>query len=290
MRIWITGGAGFLGKRLAQAFSNSEWETVSLSRRESADANQTYALNLATDTLQLKVLAASLTPDVVIHCASKQPGVGTFSEFVESNVLTTANLIDNLRSAPPRQIIFTSTLSVYSQTNNLPVKEDYPTAVANPYGATKRWAEQLLETFPQSQVTVLRLPSMYGAGSADSFVDGLTRLAQRNEPIELFSRGTVIRDALHVKDVIKAIDRCVREPSKDRFSIMNLGCGRPIRSREYAEVIVDTLQSTSPIVQSDRPASQFDCYADIKLARREIGFVPTELKESIRNYTDELRS
>src|SRR5689334_24570542 len=78
-----------------------------------------------------------------------------------------------------------------------------------PYGATKRWGEQLLETFQRySRIVVLRLPSLYGTGQADSFIDGLARTAQRNEPIELLSRGDLIFDALHVDDVVRAIESC----------------------------------------------------------------------------------
>jgi nucleoside-diphosphate-sugar epimerase len=291
MKIWITGGAGFLGKRLATELARDNHEIISLSRRASSAANESVTIDLATEKQRLNSVADQHgAPDVVIHCASRQPGRYTFPEFVRGNVLTTVNLLDALKSSPPKQIIYTSTLSVYPQSNQLPFTETHPPSSALPYAATKRWAEQLVETFAESQVTVLRLPSLYGAGQGDSFIDGLAQLAQRNEDLELFSRGAVIRDALHVSDIISAIQACIAKPPTEEFCLMNLGTGRAISTLEYAEALVEALESQSKIVLSDREALQFDCYADIHLARQVIGFQPTELRESLRRYADELRT
>src|SRR6185295_20317255 len=112
-----------------------------------------------------------------------------------------------------------------------------------PYGATKRWGEQLLETFQRySRIVVLRLPSLYGAGQADSFIDGLARTAQLGDAIELFSRGALVRDALHVSDVVRAIDNCTAQPPANAFSILNLGCGQRVKTIEWAQALVDALE------------------------------------------------
>ena len=134
------------------------------------------------------------------------------------------------------------------------------------------------------------MPSLYGAGQADSFIDGLARTALRGEPLELFSRGELIRDALHVSDVVKAIAACVRQPTKRGYVVMNLGCGRAIRAIEYAQALVSALGSTSEVVPIDREASQENLYADIEHARQLIGFDPMSLDESMSVYANELRA
>jgi nucleoside-diphosphate-sugar epimerase len=230
-------------------------------------------------------------PDVVIHAASKQPGHGDLSEFVDANVRSTSNLMEGLAQQPPRLIVYTSTLSVYGRPALLPVHESSPAGGSLSYGATKRWAEQLLETFQRySRIVVLRLPSLYGAGQEDSFIDGLARSAQRGDPIELFSRGELVRDALHVSDVVKAIDSSIARPPSTMFSILNLGCGEPIKTNEYARELVNALGSNSDIIPVDRAASQFDLYADITAARQQIAFAPLSLAESMKVYADELRT
>jgi len=290
MKIWITGGAGFLGRRLTLSLKRSGNHVVSLSRRKAIEADESIAIDLAQEKEKLNSLARENRPEVVIHAASRQPGRYTFPEFVKGNILPTVNLLEALKSSPPKQIIYTSTLSVYAQSNKLPFTEDHPASSSLAYAATKRWAEQLLETFKAAQVTVLRLPSLYGKGQGDSFIDGLAQLAMRGEDLELFSRGAVIREALHVSDVIRAIQTCIDKPPTEQFCLMNLGTGRSISTAEYAEALVEALESKSRVVLSDRAALQFDCYADIQRARDMIGFQPTELKESLQRYADELRA
>jgi nucleoside-diphosphate-sugar epimerase len=258
------------------------------------------AIDLAADDAPEKLselIRNTEFPDAVVHAASRQPGSGTVSDFIRSNVQSTANLLEALKQLeafkqkPPPRIIYTSTQSVYSRPPSLPVKETDPVGGALPYGATKRWAEQLMESIQGScQVVILRLPSLYGVGQGDSFVDGLAKLAVRGEPLELFSRGDLIRDALHVNDSIAAITSCLKRSLGKSFTVMNLGCGRAIRTYQYAHALVRALESKSEIVRIDRPASQFDLYAEIELARRCIGFEPMTLEQSMKVYANELRT
>lgn len=295
MRIWVTGSAGFLGNRLAARLSSAGHEVVGLSRRASRFGGPAIEIDLGATGARDRLCALSREmgpPEAVVHAASRQPGEkGLLADYVRSNVLATANLLDALRETPARQLIYTSTLSVYGRPQANPVRETEPARGPLPYAATKRWSEQLVETLQdQSQVVVLRLPSMYGAGQVDSFVDGLARTALGDEPIELFGRGELVRDCLYVEDVVRAIVSCLERPPSPRFSCMNLGCGRAIRTREYAEALVAALGSRSEIVAVDRPVSQFDLHADIEEARRLIGFRPSELEHSMREYADELRA
>jgi len=293
LNIWITGCSGFLGTRLAKHLV-AQHHVTGLSRRDCAAASRSVSIDLTNTESPRQIEKLSLeigAPEVVIHAASKQPGPGDLADFVDANVHSTSNLIEGLTQQPPRLIVYTSTLSVYGRPAVIPVDESGPAGGTLPYGATKRWAEQLLETFQRySRIVVLRLPSLYGAGQADSFIDGLARTARRNEPIELFSRGELVRDALHVSDVVRAIDNCIAQPPHPAFSIMNLGCGERITTSEYARALVDALDSKSAIIPVDREASQFDLYADISAARQQIAFTPMPLAESMKVYADELRA
>ncbi|HET6974470.1 MAG TPA: NAD(P)-dependent oxidoreductase [Pyrinomonadaceae bacterium] len=291
LNVWITGCSGFLGTRLAMHLVAEHIPVTSLSRRKSSAATRSVEIDLAQRDAprQIEKLATETAPDIVIHAASKQPTGGELADFVDANVHSSSNLIEGLTQKPPRLIIYTSTHSVYGKQSILPVDESCPAGGYLPYGATKRWGEQMLETFQRySKIVVLRLPSLYGAGQEDSFIDGLARLAQRDEPIELFSRGLLIRDALHVSDVVKAIDNCIARPPSAAFSIMNLGCGQSIKTIEWANALLSVLPSDSEIVPVDREAKYFDLYADITVAQERIGFAPTSLADSMKVYADEL--
>src|SRR6476660_6343895 len=127
MKIWITGGAGFLGRRLTAELVQEGHQILSLSRRASAIANESVSIDMAREKERLNSLVGKYgQPDIVIHSAARQPGRYTLPEFVKGNILPTVNLMEAMIPRPPRQIIYTSTLSVYSQSNKLPFTEDHP--------------------------------------------------------------------------------------------------------------------------------------------------------------------
>lgn len=294
MNIWITGCNGFLGTRLAKHFTGKQEHVTGLSRQTCADVSNSVSIDLtkveSPRTIE-KLSAETGAPDVVIHTESKQHGPGELVDFVNANVQATSNLIEGLTQQPPRLIIYTSTHSVYGRPAVIPVEESSPAGGNLPYGATKRWGEQLLETFHRySRIVVLRLPALFGKGEESSFIAQLARLAQQGEPIELLSRGELVRDALHVNDVIKAIDNCIAHPPSDTFLILNLGCGQRTKTIEYARALVDALASNSDIIPVDQAAPEFDLYADISAARQQIAFTPMSLAGSIKLYANELQT
>jgi nucleoside-diphosphate-sugar epimerase len=295
MNIWITGSAGFLGNRLAFAFNSAGHRVLGLSRRPSPSADTAVTIDLADRDASRKLRALTEDwgqPEAVIHAACLKPGNHSLSEYVASNVSATATLLDALEDNPPRQLIFVSTMSVLALPS---LKLDGSTGSTRndiPYLVTKRCSEQLVEGYRfRSQVIVLRLPSLYGAGQTDSFIDGLARLAQSNEPIELFGRGETVRDVLHVDDAVKAVLSSVQAPPQAAFSCFNLGCGQRTTSLEYAEALVAALASKSAIVPVDKPSpQQVGIQANITEASKLIGFNPMPLSTSMERYANELRT
>jgi UDP-glucose 4-epimerase len=274
---------------LAQHLVANQHDVTALAREDCAAASQSVTIDLTAQDAP-RVIEKLTPPEVVIHASSKEPGPGDLLDFVNANVHATSNLIEGLTQQPPRLIIYISTLSVYGRPSVIPVDETGPAGGTLPYGATKRWAEQLLETFQRySRIIVLRLPSLYGADQQEGFIHDLARTAQRDEPIDLPARGELVRDALHISDVLRAVDNCISQPPAGSFTIFNLGCGKRITTVEYARAIVEALGSKSDITPVDRVTSDFDFYADISAAREQIAFAPMSLAESMKVYADELR-
>ena len=290
MKIWVTGCAGFLGSRLVARLAAADHCVVGFSRTPAPDLGTAVVVDLASDRAYealLAVIDGLGVPDVVIHAAARQPGSNRLAEYVNANVVTTANLLDALSVCRPRQLIYTSTTSVYGVPLDNPVCERAPTSPHSPYAATKLAAEHLCSQFEGSTV-ILRLPSLYGAGQCDSLIDGLARFAIRGEVIELYGNGDRIRDALHVDDVV--ILGVLDDPPGAGFSCFNLGPGRAISTFEYADALVVALKSRSLLLRVERPSTTgFDLYVDIAKARREIGFSPSPLSQSMKRYADELQ-
>lgn len=289
MMVWVTGAGGFLGRNLCHALVRGGHIVVELSRN-----SKEFPIDLAEpNTLALleKFSKNAGQPDVVIHLASRQPGTYQYVDFVKSNVMTTANLLNFVAKTPPKLFIYTSTISVYARPPCNPVDENGMTRACSPYTATKLAAENLIAGLNDlsCRFVTFRLPSLYGIGQSDSFIDGLAKQIRRGHDVELFDQGKRIRDVLPVNDVVTAILNCLNFESGYSHVIYNLGCGESVTANEFAEKLVHLLGSSSRIILGNRTNNNsFDIYLDIEQARREIKFMPTPWGEALERYVHEL--
>lgn len=289
MRIWVTGAAGFLGRRLVAALAG-EHEVIGLSRRPSEGAARSVEIDLASDAAA-PALAALPAPEVVVHAACRLPGATDLADYVSGNVLTTARLLDALRESPPRRLVFTSTLSVYGRPVPQPVAPEEHPEPTHPYSISKRAAEQLVEAAAIRERIVVRLPSLYGSGQEDSFVHGLARTALAGEPIEVFAGGRTIRDALHGDEAVDVVVRAIEASLDEGFTCVHAGVGAPVTTAEWAAALVAALGGAGDVVPVERASTQaFDLYADISAAQRQLAFEPRGLDAALRSYANELRA
>jgi nucleoside-diphosphate-sugar epimerase len=283
--IWITGAAGFLGSSLVPVLAERGLRAIPIPR-------QRIDLAASEAPLQLcELLAAEGAPPAVVHLASRQPGAGSLADFVRSNVLATAQLLDALAGTDTR-FIFASTLSVHARPESEPraVSPASPVAATNAYSATKLAAENLIHVQRRSApALVLRFPSLYGIAQRDSFIDGLARQLRSGEAVELFGRGENYRDALPVEDAVAALLLALERPLPPGVTTLTLGNGAPVTSADYAAELARLLGSTSTITRADRPVAPFlDLYADLAAARSVLGFEPTPWREALERYVHEL--
>ncbi len=235
--------------------------------------------------------ARSGAADVVVHAACCKPGQGGTEDYVRGNVLTATYLAAALEKCPPRRLICISTLSVYGEPESNPVAETAVSRCTHPYPTTKLAGEMALGVLRENvQITVLRLPSLFGRGQADSFVDGLAKLALSDRRIELFGEGKQARDALHVEEAVGAIKACVDHPPREQYTVLNLGRGERIEAGRYARLLVELTGSKSEIVPSPARSNQpYDLFADIARARQMIDFHPASLPSCLAGYIHEIR-
>ena len=300
LNIWITGGAGFLGSRLCRTFAGQGHSVLSLDLRAPTDGQRGEIVDLSDEAAperlgRLKEQHGG--PDVIVHVAATTFARGaktppTAGGYAKANVLATARLCDAVEVLAPTRLIYTSTLSVYEEQIPIPVSERQAPCPTSVYTITKLASEQLLWNGPrQPKVVILRLPSLFGHGQADSFIDGLIRQARSGRAIELYSRGRTVRDTLHVDDVIGAIGACLDCGLDERRLLLHLGCGERLATIDYARLIVQAFSSQSALVPVDTPSPQsLDLFADISLARQRIGFSPMPMERALLHYAEELRA
>jgi UDP-glucose 4-epimerase len=241
MKVLLTGGAGFIGSHVADAFLRAGHEVVVLDNlssgnRENLPAQaRLYLLDLGARELG-EVFAAE-RPDVVDHHAAQISVTASARDpqaDARTNVLGMLNLLEACRRFPVKKFIFASTGgAIYGDTDQLPTPEDHPPLPLSPYGIHKWLGEQYLRYYAHQHglsYTVLRYANVYGprqnpGGEAGVVSIFLTRLAA-GEQVTLFAypgeEDGMLRDYVYVEDVARAN---LEAAGKAAGETINIGTG-----------------------------------------------------------------
>ncbi|HNB80315.1 MAG TPA: UDP-glucose 4-epimerase GalE [Rhodocyclaceae bacterium] len=311
MAILVTGGAGYIGSHtcveLLQAgeqvivldnFSNSSPEAV---RRVGAIAGRA-PLCVEGDIRDAACLARLFSDhdiEAVIHFAGlKAVGESVAKPllYYDNNVVGTIRLLEAMRAAGVRNLVFSSSATVYGDPQRLPLTEDHPLSATNPYGQSKLMIEEILRDVARSEpgwrIGLLRYFNPVGAhasgtigedpqGIPNNLMPFVAQVAVgAREKLSVFGGdyptpdGTGVRDYIHVVDLaighLRALDR-IR--AHEGLFAVNLGTGigysvldmvrafEAASGRKVAYRIVDR-----------RPGDIASCYADPSLARALLGW------------------
>lgn len=233
---WVTGAAGFLGKHVAQAYSEAGWEVHGLGYSSWIEETpETWGLTSWTNTQittdALNRLVLNNTPDVVIHCAggssvalSNSDPANDFQRTVES----VATLLEFIRiKIPEAKVIYPSSAAVYGSAGSDALTEKTVLAPCSPYGVHKRMSEQLLDSYSQFfslDTVAVRFFSLYGAGLQKQLLwDANNKLY--NNSFSFGGTGQETRDFLHVTDAAKLLLHLADIPKMDRCLVLNGGRG-----------------------------------------------------------------
>jgi UDP-glucose 4-epimerase len=229
VRILVTGGAGFIGSHVAEAYRDAGHRVAVVDAILGEDRTpQGCALHrVDIRSPQLADVFAEERPDVVSHHAAQANVRRSLADPVgdaDTNVLGTLRVLEQAVRHRVKQVIFSSTAgALYGEPTVLPVAEDHPILPTSPYGLHKYLGEQYLAYFRRVHgvnTTVLRYGNVYGPRQDPSTEAGVIAifaaafLAGRRPSI--FGDGTQVRDYVYVGDVadanLRALGREVSEP------------------------------------------------------------------------------
>ncbi|MCK4871161.1 MAG: GDP-mannose 4,6-dehydratase [Phycisphaerales bacterium] len=297
-RVLITGGAGFIGSHLAEAFlrrgdavaildSFSDLYDPRIKRRNASDVCTAGGELFEADFCDQAAVAAVLDrfhPDVIIHlgaCAGVIPSVRDPVLYATTNVVGTTVMLDAAVRAGVKRFILASSSSVYGNNRKVPFAEDDPVEEPiSPYAATKRSCELLAHAFSHLHdlpVTALRFFTVFGPRQRpDLAIHLFMRKIARGEPITMYGDGSTSRDYTFIDDIIRgvlaALDDCGRHGA---FRVYNLGGNQPVRLDDLIAAIETTLDREAAIVREPQRAGDVDrTYADLTRSRAELGFEP----------------
>lgn len=311
MKILVTGGAGYIASHTDLELLNAGYEVVAVDNLSNSCMESIRRVeNLAgrkinfyeadiLDKEALRQIFARESIDAVIHFAGLK-AVGESCrvplQYFRNNISGTITLLEVMQEAGVKKLVFSSSATVYGDPETVPVTEDFPLSVTNPYGRTKLMIEDMLRDLYASEdtwnIAILRYFNPIGAhesgeigedpaGIPNNLVPYVAKVAAGIlDKIQVFGNdydtpdGTGIRDYIHVADLalghVKAIEKLNENPGLVTY---NLGTGVGYSVFDIIHNYEKACGRELPYVIRDRrPGDIAKTYADPSKAFREMGW------------------
>lgn len=303
-RIFVTGGAGYIGSHVVKAlgaagFRVCSYDNLSTGNRWAILAGELVEGDLA-DRERLRQALADFAPDAVMHFAASievAESVRDPLKYYANNTRNALTLFQTVRELGIGRLIFSSTAAVYGMPEQLPVTEETPLAPINPYGASKMMSERFLadlaaadEAFRYTALRYFNVAGAAAAGEIGQFYRNPTHLITRAlktalgvfPRLEIFGTdyptpdGTCIRDYIHVEDLAAAHLAALEDLlAGGRGGIFNCGYGHGYSVREVVDAAREVTGRDFPVVCSPRREGDPPALvADSSRIRRELGWQP----------------
>lgn len=298
MKVLVTGGAGFIGSHVSRMLLDAGHlvvvlDNLSTGRKNLIDSRASFILGDINDKQKTKEALRGV--DAVIHMAGLivvPQSVKDPIKYCQNNVLGTISLLESMRDAGVKKIVFSSSATVYGTPAKLPIKEDAQIQPGNPYGASKAAVEAFLQSYYSVfnfDVTILRYFNPYGPGELHDpethAIPSFITAALSKKPIPLYWKGEQIRDFIYIEDLAQAhIDVL----SLSNFNIFNLGVERGIVVKDVLGEIFRILGYEVPIKDLGKRAGDVHAnYASSEKLKKAVGWkAKISLKEGLKRTID----
>lgn len=309
--ILVTGGAGYIGTHTCLQLFKAGYELVVLDnfansspealRRVEQLSGRSVALveGDLNDRELLDRLFSEHDIYAVIHFAGLKAvgeSVAQPLRYYQNNVAGTLTLCQAMQAAGVKNMVFSSSATVYGEPASVPIREDFPTSATNPYGRSKLMIEEMLGDLyiadNEWNIALLRYFNPVGAHASgllgedprdipNNLMPYISQVAVgRREHLSVFGSdyathdGTGVRDYIHVVDLaaghVKALEWLGKKPGLKAF---NLGTGVGYSVLDMLQAFEKTSGKPVPYKLVDRrPGDVAICYADASLAERELGW------------------
>ncbi len=296
MKVLVTGVAGFIGMHCAQRLLERGDEVVGIDNFSPYYSVQLKKDRLArlkhagfsfeqadiADASSLASIFQKARPDAVLNLAA-QAGVRYSIEhpedYIQTNVVGFANLLECCRRHPPRHLVFASSSSVYGANPHLPWSEshnvDHPVSL---YAATKKSNELMAHAYSHLHglhATGLRYFTVYGPwGRPDMSAMLFAQAITQGKPIQVFNHGDMQRDFTYIDDIAEGTIRVLDQPAP--YAIYNIGNHQPVALLDYIAALERALGQEARLeMKPMQPGDVKATYADTTALRKAVGFAPS---------------
>lgn len=307
MKLLVTGGAGYIGSIVAQRLLADGHEVVVLDSLERGhrDAVPAGARLVEVDLRDAGAVRDAVAEgfDAVLHFAAYAlvaESVASPERYWRNNVLGSLNLLDAMRAADVRRLVFSSTCAVYGEPEVVPIDERTPTNPVNAYGDSKLAVDRMIGDECRAHglgAVSLRYFNVAGASGElgedhepeTHLIPNVLRAAQGLQPhVKIFGTdyptpdGTAIRDYVHVEDLAHAHVLALEATRPGEHRIFNLGSGDGYSVREVVAAVRAVTGRDVPVVEADRrPGDPPKLVAANGKIRAELGWAPQRTLETM---------
>lgn len=310
MKILVTGGAGYIGSHtciellkaghevvILDNLCNAKEKAVKRTEQIAGTKIPFYKADLL-DIVATREVFEKEKPHAVIHFAGlKAVGESVIKplEYYNNNLCSTLNLLTVMRENGVKNLVFSSSATVYGVPKSVPIKEDFPLSTTNPYGTTKLMIERILTDFQAANndfsIVLLRYFNPIGAhesgligedpnGIPNNLVPYIARVAiGKLEKIHVYGNdyptpdGTGVRDYIHVVDLAVGHVKALAKADNPGLFIYNLGTGIGYSVLDVIHAYEKACGKELPYeINARRPGDIAQCYADAGKAFEELGF------------------
>lgn len=311
MAVLVTGGAGYIGSHTCVQLLEAGYDIVVLDNLSNSKIEAVNRISRITgksfEFIKGDILDEKLLDDVfnshcidsVLHFAGLKAvgeSVALPLRYYHNNISGSIMLFEAMKKHNVKNIVFSSSATVYGMTEKMPISEDAELGAVNPYGRTKYMIEEILRDIYASDnswnIILLRYFNPVGAhesgligedpnGIPNNLMPYISQVAVgKLKELNIFGNdyatpdGTGVRDYIHVVDLaaghLKAIEKLADKPGAVAY---NLGTGKGTSVLEMVEAFSRATGKEIPYrITARRPGDIAECYADPSKAEREMGW------------------
>ena len=282
--VLISGASGFIGTHLNSALRKSKTvNSIALYREDNNLINGKISVEDKIDSV-IHLAGLSFIPD-----ALKNP-----HKMYHDNYLLTLNMLEFCRKKGIEEFIFMSSY-VYGKPEYLPINEDHPTNIENPYGRSKLICEEICKAYSKDhgiKVIILRPFNIFGQHQDKRFlIPTIIKQIKENSDLIVLEDLQPKRDYLYVKDLVALLELIINKEKKELVSIYNVGSGCSHSVQELATKILQAYNCDKQIKElgNTRQNEVLDCVADITNIEKDYNWRPRySLEEGIKDMRLEL--
>jgi UDP-glucose 4-epimerase len=298
MKVFVTGGAGYIGSVCAEELLNSGhsvtvYDDLSEGHRSAVDSRARFFLGHPEVEGDILKAVQEVKPEAILHFAANalvSESMVNPGKYFRNNVANGLKLLEAALSTGVNKFVFSSTCATYGPPQRVPISEDLPQLPINPYGESKLMFERMLHWYHQLHgLEFVAFRYFNAAGASEQFGEhhrtethlipnALKVPLGQSKHCEIYGTdyptpdGTCIRDYIHVVDLAQAHILAL-QPGKHGF--YNLGNGDGCSVRQVIQACEKVTGHKIPIVEKPRrPGDPPKLVASAEKANRELGWKP----------------